>query len=373
MTWSSPLRVGLIVEQLWQPVPGGSGTYIVELGDVLAARRDEVTAFGLAARHTQGLDDSWRTALPVRYSRLPRRALYAGWQWLSRPLAERDAGPMDVCHATTWAVPPTRAALVVTVHDLAFLDRPEVFTRHGNAYFRRALDHVRARADAVVVPSEATANQCRDAGITNDRIHVVPHGVTVPRPPREDIEATQQRLGVTAPYLMWAGTVEPRKNVPNLLAAYDLLARDSDVPDLVLVGPAGWGPEPQVPAAVRHRVHRTGALPRADLHALMAGATAFVFPSWSEGFGMPVLEAMAHGVPVVTSADTACAEVAGSTGYLVDPADADSIAGGCERHLPRRQALRASQGRTRAAGFTWQAAADATITAYRAAIARRRG
>ena len=134
------MRVAMVVEQLYQPVPGGSGTYVVALGDALA-ERDDLDVVGIAAAHRRGPDADWRTRLPVREAPLPRRVMYAAWQGVGLPRAEHVArARVDVCHATTWAVPPTRAALVVTVHDLAFLHGPELFTAHGNAFFRRALD-----------------------------------------------------------------------------------------------------------------------------------------------------------------------------------------------------------------------------------------
>lgn len=366
------MRVAMVVEQLYQPVPGGSGTYVVALGDALA-ERDDLDVVGIAAAHRRGPDADWRTRLPVREAPLPRRVMYAAWQRLGLPRAEHVArARVDVCHATTWAVPPTRAALVVTVHDLAFLHGPELFTAHGNAFFRRALDDVRRRADAVIVPSRATADDCVAAGLDPSLLHVVPHGVDVPRPGPSAIAETRHRLGVADDYLMWAGTVEPRKNVGRLLEAYAAaVAARPDLPDLVLTGPAGWGEELSVPASVRSRVHRTGRVDRGDLHALLAGATAFVFPSLSEGFGFPVLEAMAHGTPVVTSRGTACAEVLGDAGVLVDPHDVADIARGLITVLGADAPRMRTAGRARAATYTWGAAAEATVAAYAAAVARR--
>lgn len=367
---ASALRVGIVVEQVWQPIPGGSGTYVVELSRALRARAD-VTPVGISAWHREAVSPDWDPGIPVRRSLLPRRALYAAWQRLGRPRVDRADGALDVCHATTWAVPPTRRALVVTVHDLAFLDGPQLFTQHGNAFFRRALDTVRRRADAVIVPSHATADACVAAGIDVTRLHVVPHGVEVPRPSRDAIADTHLRHAVTRPYIMWAGTVEPRKNVGTLIQAYDELARETDAPDLLLVGPAGWGSLPHIPAHLRDRVRLTGRVSRMDLHALYAGASAFVYPSLSEGFGLPVLEAMAHGLPVVTSRNTACDEVLGGAGYSVDPLDASQIAHALETALGPDGALRAALGRERSATFRWDRSAELTVQAYRAALESR--
>src|SRR5690606_32312221 len=151
---------------------------------------------------------------------LPRRALYDAWNHLGGPSAERIARrPIDVVHATTWAVPPTRRPLVVTVHDLAFLRSPEHFTPRGVRYFTRSLARTRDEADAVIVPSQATADDCVAAGLAEADIHVVPHGVRRPAGPY-DVTGLRRRFGLEPPYVLWCGTREPRKNLPGLLAAF---------------------------------------------------------------------------------------------------------------------------------------------------------
>ena len=161
------VRVALVVEQMWQPVPGGSGRYIVEVASRLGAAG--ARALGIAAAH--GRDEpspaSVGLTIPVVNSRLPRRLLYAAWDRAGAPGVDRlTAGPSgeaDAVHATTWAIPPTSKPLAVTVHDVAFVRDPAHFTRHGNAYFRRALDKTRRRAGAIIVPSRATADASRQA------------------------------------------------------------------------------------------------------------------------------------------------------------------------------------------------------------------
>ncbi len=344
------------------PFPQDPGTYIRGLAHGFADL-DDVAAVGIAARHGGATTPDGDPGLPVRFSRLPRQLLYPAWQRLGQPRAERTARGIELCHATTWAVPPTRLPLVVTVHDLAFLQRPEVFTAHGNAYFRRALDAVRDRAAILITPSHDTARACEQAGIEQGRLQVVPHGTDVSPVDSARVGQVVGRHGIRGPYVMWAGTIEPRKNVSTLLAAYALLATNPDVPDLVLVGPAGWGALPEIPEAVRARVHLTGHVPREELHALYAGASCFVFPSLAEGFGLPVLEAMAHGAPVVTSRGTACAEVAGDAALLVDPLDTEALAAAVLAALEDAAAL-GRAGIARAAQFTWAAAARSTADAY---------
>lgn len=356
--------VALTVEQLWQRVPGGSGTYVRALASHLP---DLTHVTGLAAWHRTARPAGLDPRVDVRRAPLPRRALYEAWQRLGTPRAEHQAPGARVVHATTWAVPPTRRPLVVTVHDLAFLDDPSHFTAHGVAFFRRALQTVRSRADAVVVPSHDTAAACLRAGIDAARVHVVPHGTDV-RPVATGVVAeVTHRLGLARPYVLWVGTREPRKNLSVVLRAYARARADLGT-DLVLVGPRGWGDDGT--AGDHPGVHLLGEVSRTDLAALFTGARAFCFPSLREGFGLPVLEAMSAGIPVVTSAGTACAEVAGDAGVLVDPLDPDAVAGGLVRATGSEHDTLAAASTARAAGFSWSVAARATADVY-AAVASR--
>lgn len=358
------LRVALTAEQCWQPVPGGSGRYIVELTRALAAQPGvEIT--GIAARHGAPPPEDWRPPVAVRHSRLPRRLLYDAWQHLPWPRAESLAGEADVVHATTWAVPATRRPLVVTVHDVAFLHDSSHFTPRGNAFFRRALRQTADRAAAIVVPSQSTADDCVELGLPAERVTVVPHGSRIePRTP-QDVAELRARLELARDYVLWCGTIEPRKNVPTLLEAFARAACSLPGTDLVLVGPSGWGDVPTIPAGLdRDRVRLLGSLPRRDLETAYAGATAFCYPSLREGFGLPVLEAMQHGIPVVTSRGTACAEVTGDAALLVDATDADAVADALVRAVEDRDDL-ARRSLARASAFTWEAAAESTVEVYR--------
>jgi glycosyltransferase involved in cell wall biosynthesis len=359
-----PLRVAVTVEQSWQPVPGGTAMSTLAL---LARLREDpgLAMTGVAARHRGPAPDPWHPPVPVHHLPLPRAALYRSWHALRWPPVDLGAPePADVVHATSPVVPPRSAPLVATVHDLAFLDRPEWYTPRGVRLFRRGTELARTRADAVVVPSEATAADCRRHGVDPGRIHVVRHGVSAPAVGAADVARLRARLGLERPYVLWCGTREPRKNLPGLLAGFARVARAADL-DLVLVGPDGWGDTGAAPgAAVAGRVRAVGFLGPADLAAAYAGTAVFCYPSLVEGFGMPVLEAMAHGVPVVTSAGSAMAEFAGDAAVLVDPHDPDAIAAGIEAALADRPA-RAAAGRAVAARHTWQAAADRLAAVYR--------
>lgn len=364
--WPMRCVVAMVTEQLWQKVPGGSGVYITELVGALRPIR-EIALVGLAARHRKGSDPESVLSIPVISAPLPRRALYDAWNTIRLPRAEQLFPSATVVHSPTLALAPTRRPSVVTVHDLAFLRSPEHFTARGVRYFTRSLRRVIAEADAIIVPSETTAVDCREAGIDGQRLHVIPHGVTASAPTGPHLRSFRARRGLDRPYLLWTGTVEPRKNLPKLLEAFQQVAAVEPEVDLVLVGPSGWGDtEAQLANSIDpRRLHVLGRLSEADLACAYAGARAFCFPSIWEGFGLPVLEAMAHGVPVVTSAGTSTEEVAGQAAILIDPADADAIAEGMLTAIGPRHDELSTAGRARAQIFTWAAAAKAHAEVYR--------
>jgi glycosyltransferase involved in cell wall biosynthesis len=364
-------RAALVVEQLWQPVPGGSGTYVRELANGLLSS-GLASPVGIRARGPVGDRRGLDPRLPLRTSRLPRRALYESWRRLRSPRAPgwRD---VDLIHATTWAVPPAPRPLVVTVHDLAFLREPEHFTPHGAAYFRDALTVTRAEAALVIVPSEATARDCEAAGIGRERIRVIAHGVTAQPSSPDAVADLRRRHGLERPYVLWVGTVEPRKNLPALLRAFGHLLRAGTDLDLVLVGPPGWGEAgDEVRRAVADlgpdRVRHLGRLGQADLQAAYAGARTFCFPSAWEGFGLPVLEAQAHGAPVVTSQGTSMEEICGPSALAVDPDDTLALAAALTAAAGERHDELSVAGRANSARFTWDAAVAATVDAYREVV-----
>jgi glycosyltransferase involved in cell wall biosynthesis len=373
------LRVAYLLEQCWHRVPGGTATSALGVARAIAGSGDGagpvagIELVGVSARHAGPPAADLRPPVPVRALPLPRRLLYETWHTLGMPAVQRATGPVDVIHATGMAVPPRTAPLVVTVHDLAFEHYPQHATRNGLRFFRQSLRRTRERADLVLCPSEATRRDCIRAGIAVDKLRVVPWGVDVPAATTPDVvERTAAAHGLRAGrYVLFVGTVEPRKNLRTLVEAYRRLRCDADV-DLALVGPAGWNEDlDALLRPVRDHVRLLGYLPRADLDALYAGAAAFCYPSLLEGFGMPVLEAMAAGAVVVTSAGTATEEVAGDAGLLVDPRDTAALASALTTACTDRAlaaALR-ERARSRAATFTWARAAAATVDAYRACAA----
>lgn len=299
---------------------------------------------------------------------LPRLALYESWHRLRWPSVEKATGRVDVVHATSLAVPPRSAPLVVTIHDLAFLSDPSHFTRRGVSFFRRGLEIARRDADLIICPSQATARHLLQNGFGEDRVRVVPMGVDMERARPEEIESTRSRYGLGKPYIMWTGTIEPRKNLRGLLEAFVTLGCDHD---LVLVGPRGWNEDLEElrrsMLGNREKVKMLGFIPNEDLGPLYAGAEAFVFPSLFEGFGLPVIEAMTQGTPVVTSMGTSTEELGGDVAILVDPRDTKDISRGLDLVLTdagvRERAK--TEGPKRAAGYSWVATADGLIEGYR--------
>lgn len=357
------VKLAVTVEQLWQRIPGGSGTYVRELVRALTQAGD-VDAVGIAAYH-RSTSPAPGLPIEVHHSFLPRRLLFDSWHAARRPRSSVPRGS-DVIHATTWAIPPRTAPLVVTVHDLAFLRAPEHFTSRGNRFFRRGLEIVAAEADIVLTPSRLTAADCIDHGIEANRVRVIPLAARVPAVSPEQVSAIRRRYALEREYVLWCGTLEPRKNLPGLLRAFDLVAARENL-DLVLVGPSGWGSVD--PAALagrsRERVKILGRLSGTELHAAYAGARSFAFPSTWEGFGLPVLEAMAHGVPVVTSRGTSMAEFSGDAAILVDPDDVDELAEAIIRASGPDHERMSERGRSIAAAYTWGVVARQTAAAYR--------
>ncbi len=357
------LRVAMTLEQCWHRVPGGTAGAALALARELA-RDPQLDVVGIAAAHSGPPAQEWLPSVPVGHLPLPRLALYESWQVLRRPRVKRA----DVIHATGVAMPPRSAPIVLTVHDLAFVHFPEHYSRAGRRFFNRNLELGRLEADVVLCSSLATLADCRDAGFEASRLRHVPLGVDAEVADAAAVERVRATYALERPYVLWTGTLEPRKNLPGLLEAYGRL--DADV-DLVLVGPRGWKEdlEPHIatlPEPRRERVRRLGFVPRTDLGPLYAGASAFCFPSLLEGFGFPVLEAMVQGTPVVTSAGTSTAELAGDAGLLVDPRDPAGIAAALERVLTDEtlaEQLRRA-GPARAAEYTWARSAQLVKDAY---------
>jgi glycosyltransferase involved in cell wall biosynthesis len=309
------VRVALTLEQCWHAVPGGTAVAAIELARELAGI-DGVDVTGIAARHgDEPPHPGYEPPIEVHQLGLPRRAQYARWLWGPQRAAPWVTS-FDLVHATTVLPPPTgRTPLVATVHDLAFLrpDAADGFTRNGLRTMTRGWDLVRTHASVICCSSQATLDDCVAHGADPSRLRFVPLGV---RPIVGDADEVRDRLGLPERFVLFVGTPEPRKNLARLV---DAMRSVPDVP-LVIAGPSGWG------SVDLTGVRSLGFVDEATKAGLYAAASVVAYPSLWEGFGLPVLEAMAQGATVVTSAGTSCAEVAGDAAVLVDPTSVDAIA-----------------------------------------------
>jgi len=351
---------------------------------------DDVSAFvALHSRRIAGARlREGGARLHVTVLGVPRPVLYDGWhagvvpgpQTLSRRLRHAE-----VVHAPSPAVPPVlaRTALVVTVHDVAHLLYPDKTTRRGRWFHNAGLRAAARRAELVICPSEAAAaDVATRSEIDPGRIRVVPMGVDTVEVDASDISETRRRLALgDRPYVLWVGTLEPRKNLGLLLEAFGVLASETDLPHrLVVAGPAGWldaaGEVAAAGRALGDRLVVTGHVAEADLAPLYAGADVFAFCSHYEGFGLPVLEAMAQGTPVVCAATSALPEVAGNAARLVAEQTHPAWAAALADVLgdPAEASRLSESGRLRAAQFPWERTVRETHAVYEEALAavRRR-
>ncbi|MBM9467705.1 glycosyltransferase family 4 protein [Nakamurella leprariae] len=343
----------------------GIGRYTHELLAALTQRDD--VAVGATAFTARGWRDL-RTAVPAgvrtRATPVPARGLRSLWTRAEFPTVGALAGRSQVFHATNFVLPPTgRATGVLTVHDLAYLHHPGTVDRTARALVDLVPRGLR-RAAAVCVPTAAVAGALQEAyRPLLPEVVVTPLGV--------DARWFQQPGAGpaptgTTPYLLFVGTREPRKDLDTLLRAYALLRgeRGADVPDLLLVGPSGWGPAQQPGPGVRV----SGYLPLPELRDVVAGATALVMPSVDEGFGLPALEAMACGTPVVVSSAPALVEVTAGLAPVFPVGDAPELAAVLDAVVDRDPARGRAERIAHARAHTWERCAAATVQAYRIAL-----
>jgi glycosyltransferase involved in cell wall biosynthesis len=349
----SPRRVLLLAEQLRRSAAGGIGTYVLGLlqGLDALATLDPDSAPELvltASRPPPGSADDPLAALghPLRTSVLPGPLLTRLWD---RGVVRAPSG-FDVVHAVSLATLESRTTpLVVTVHDLLWRRIPEAYPARGRRWHEGALRRALRRADRFIVPADVVASDLVEAGASRDAITVIPMGSDhMPPPDLPAARALLAALGIDGPFLLCVGTLEPRKNLPRLIEAYGAIRGQLPAPwPLVMVGPSGWGEQVTTGDGVVH----AGSVSAAELAGLYATARLLAYVPLIEGFGLPPVEAMAVGTPVVASplpsTDGAALEV--------DPHDTDSIAAGLllvATDEPTRQVL-VERGTARAHALTW--------------------
>ncbi|HYL50986.1 MAG TPA: glycosyltransferase family 1 protein [Acidimicrobiia bacterium] len=361
--------------------PVGAGIYTIEIARGLDARGVELH---LLTRRRDA--QRWSSIAPraVVHADAPdRRPLRLAWEQIGAPALARAVQP-DVWHGPHYTM-PLRASVptVVTMHDLTFFDHPEWHERSKVVYFRRMIRAAAAHADVALCVSAFTAARLRVNCRVRGEVVVVPHGVDHERFMRatDRLERDEEALaphGITPPYIAFSGTIEPRKDVPTLVRAFAAVARAHPDLRLVIAGGDGWGAaqarDAIAASGASTRVLRTGYLRHDTLVSLFRRASAVVYPSLEEGFGLPALEALACGAPLVSTRGSAVEEVVGDAALLVPPHDERALGDAIERVLDDAAvaARLRRDGPERAAKFTWDRSVAGHLDAYDRAIAARR-
>jgi glycosyltransferase involved in cell wall biosynthesis len=378
------MRIGIDGIPLATPKTG-IGHYTFELACELARARsggefDLLAPVPVAAR----LAEAGGAGANLRAS--PARAdgdLRRRWWSFGLPLHLREHG-FALYHGTNYNVPPWAACpTVVTVHDLSLLLHPETHEARLVELARRRLPVMARAAAHVLTDSESVrAEICDVLGIEADRVTAVPLAPRRAFRPADadEIEAARSPLGVAEEFVLFVGTVEPRKNLLALVRAFDLLTRETDLrPQLVIAGQKGWLTEELYELVERSpsaaRILFTGYVTDEELRALYSACRVFVYPSLYEGFGLPPLEAMSCGAPVVASRIPVIEETCGGgAARLVAPHDAEGLAGALAELLAdgEARAILAARGRERAAAFTWERTARLTLEVYERVLSERR-
>jgi glycosyltransferase involved in cell wall biosynthesis len=357
---------------------GGVGRYVDGLVTALAAMGADLAIASQRAdaeRYGRMAPDAKVVAGPAAISHRPARL---AWEQTGLPLVAQQVGA-DVVHSPHYTM-PLRAGrpVVVTVHDATFFTEPDLHTSVKGTFFRSATRTALRRAARCIVPSKATRDEViRVLDADPTLIDVAYHGVdqqTFHVPADDEKQRVQARLGLAGqPYIAFLGMLEPRKNVPGLIRGWVKACEGkNDAPALVLAGGTGWDDTiddaiSEVPAQLR--VLRPGYLRFSDLPGFLGGATLVAYPSHGEGFGLPVLEAMACGAPVLTTQRLSLPEVGGDAVAYTEP-DPDAIAEALTSLLadPARRAQLGEAGHQRSLEFTWAASAEAHLASYARAL-----
>lgn len=372
---ADPVKAGrLIIDVSSVPAkPAGAGRYAM----ALVSRLSHVgPGFKLAAKRSDLGFWKGLSGADVIISAPDRRPLRVIWEQ-TRLASQLNMSQVGIYHGIHYTIPRNYAGkTVVTLHDTTMIEHPEWHQSVKVRYFSRAIDFAIARADVIIVPSRFTKAKLEQHFGKMDKVVPIHHGVDHDRffpSARGKANNPGNRLAAELPnrFLLHIGTIEPRKNIGNLIEAFDEVARRDKEIALVLVGQKGWKSDAiysrlqASPFSDRIRVF--GYLSENDLQAVLTAASCVVYPSFAEGFGLPVLEAMAAGIPVVTSKDSVMEEIALGAGWYCDPLDPGEIAEKIESAIyGSEQALsKVTLGIARSREFTWEKSALEHLEVYR--------
>ena len=361
---------------------GGNESYATNLIEALAEidQTNLYTLFVTKAVALERFNNRWPN-FQVKQT-LPHTPLVRIPLTLSRELRRN---PVDVLHVQYTAPPFAPCPVVTTIHDLAFEHLPETFKRRSWMQLRLTVRRTARRAAHIITVSEySRVDISRTYGIAPDRITVTPEAAPrhfAPITNETELRRVRERYGIQANYILSLCSIQPRKNLVRLIEAYSCLRGvhpEGKLPQLVLAGKRGWLDNETFRAAERNAVGGdilfTGYVPEPDLVGLYSGAICFVYPSYFEGFGLPVVEAMQCGVPVVTGNRTSLPEVVGDAGLLFDPFDTQALVNALTQVIsdPAYRAKLRAKGLERARTFNWKTTAELTLGAYRVAAKTKR-
>lgn len=353
---------------------GGNESYAINLIEALA-QIDSVNDYTIYVT-----TDEARDRFHQRWPNFKVRSTLPHTPLIRIPLtlsAELRKDPVDVLHVQFTAPPFCPCPVVVSIHDLSFEHLPQTFNRRSRTQLRLTVRHSARRAARILTLSEHTRRDIIETyGIERERIKAIPLAAPKHFAPVEDnreLQRVRHTYGIDGDYILSVGSIQPRKNLVRLIKAYASLRGDysaSRLPKLVLAGKCAWLYDETLRAleesGIKNSVVLTGYVPEADLPALYTGALCFVYPSYFEGFGLPPLEAMKCGAPVVVGNRTSLPEVVGDAALAVDPFDVDAIAKAIKLLMDDSQ-LRAElsvKGQKRAAAFDWRETARRTLMVY---------
>ncbi len=369
------MRVGFDITAIPR-AKSGVGFYVLNLLKALAEIDRENEYYIFSKKEDQLLVDFDTNSFNIIPCSTSNRLLRLGWEQILLP-RHISRHKLKVFHSPHYTVPlKSKIPVVTTIHDMTFFTHPDVHEKSKVIFFQQMIPLATRRADAVIAVSENTKKDAmKFLDLPENKIHVVYEGVDTRlyKPLKQDRQSSliKERYGLRKDFILFVGTLEPRKNIDGVIRAFWQVTKETEGQyNLVVTGTKGWNYQ-SIFALVQElnlqeNVQFTGYVPEEDLPHLFNAATVFVYPSFYEGFGIPPLEAMACGTPVVASNVSSLPEVVGDGGLLVDPYKVDEIAESILRILTHED-LRgelARKGRERAQLFTWQGAAQKTVDIY---------